>query len=294
MSKGHAPVARDEHAADVGLSVDTAVDVAREAAEMILLRHDLRVLYDGVIEGRRTFANIMKYVMMGTSSNFGNMFSMAGAAVFRPFLPMLPVQILLNNMLYDVSEVPIPMDEVKEADVAQPRSWDMRFVRDFMWTIGPVSSLFDFATFAVLLAWLHAHEALFQTGWFIESMATQVLVIFVIRTRGRPWRSIPSPWLATTSMAVVAIAALLPLTAVGRAFGFVRPPGTLYAIIAAMTVAYLAAVEVVKRWFFGHRAAPINQGGISSWQSVSASTASGASADSSTASRWSAASRWRP
>jgi Mg2+-importing ATPase len=282
------------HAADVGLSVDTAVDVAREAAEMILLRHDLRVLYDGVLEGRRTFANIMKYVMMGTSSNFGNMFSMAGAAVFLPFLPMLPVQILLNNMLYDVSEVPIPMDEVDEADVAQPRSWDMRFVRDFMWTIGPVSSLFDFATFAVLLAWLHAHEALFQTGWFVESMATQVLVIFVIRTRGRPWRSIPSPWLATTSIAVMALAALLPLTAVGRAFGFVRPPGTLYAIIAAMTVAYLATVEVVKRWFFGRRAAPINQGGISSWQSVSASMASGASVDSSTASPRNAASRWSP
>jgi Mg2+-importing ATPase len=238
------------HAADVGLSVDTAVDVAREAAEMILLRHDLRVLYDGVLEGRRTFANIMKYVMMGTSSNFGNMFSMAGAAVFLPFLPMLPVQILLNNMLYDVSEVPIPMDQVDEAEVARPRAWDMRFVRDFMWTMGPVSSVFDFATFAVLLAWLHAREGLFQTGWFIESMATQVLVIFVIRTRGRPWRSLPSPWLALTSLAVVAVAALLPLTPVGRGFGFVRPPVALYGIIAAMTAAYLVAAEAMKRWFF--------------------------------------------
>jgi Mg2+-importing ATPase len=241
------------HAADVGLSVDTAVDVAREAAEMILLRHDLRVLYDGVLEGRRTFANIMKYVMMGTSSNFGNMFSMAGAAVFLPFLPMLPVQILLNNMLYDVSEVPIPMDQVDEAEVARPRAWDMRFVRDFMWTMGPVSSVFDFATFALLLAWLRAHEALFQTGWFIESMATQVLVIFVIRTRGRPWRSVPSPWLALTSLAVVAIAALLPLTPLGRQVGFVRPPGALYAIIATMTAVYLVAAEAMKRWFFGRR-----------------------------------------
>ena len=243
------------HAADVGLSVDTAVDVAREAAEMILLRHDLRVLYDGVLEGRRTFANIMKYVMMGTSSNFGNMFSMAAAAVFLPFLPMLPVQILLNNMLYDVSEVPIPMDQVDEGEVARPRAWDMRFVRDFMWTIGPVSSVFDFTTFALLIVWLHAHEALFQTGWFVESMATQVLVIFVIRTRGRPWRSIPSPWLAATSLAVVAIAALVPLTPIGRGFGFVQPPIGLYAVIAAMTAVYLVAVEMVKQWFFARREA---------------------------------------
>jgi Mg2+-importing ATPase len=129
----------------------------------------------------------------------------------------------------------------------------MRFVRDFMWTMGPVSSVFDFATFALLLAWLRAHEALFQTGWFIESMATQVLVVFVIRTRGRPWRSVPSPWLALTSLAVVAIAALLPLTPVGRDFGFVRPPVVLYAIIAAMTAVYLVAAEAMKRWFFGRK-----------------------------------------
>ena len=241
------------HAADVGLSVDTAVDIAREAAEMILLRHDLRVLYDGVLEGRRTFANIMKYVMMGTSSNFGNMFSMAGAAMFLPFLPMLPVQILLNNMLYDVSEVPIPMDQVDEAEVAQPRAWDMRFVRDFMWTVGPVSSLFDFATFYLLLAWLHAPEALFQTGWFVESMATQVLVIFVIRTRGRPWQSAPNPWLAATSLTVVAVAALLPLTPLGSWFGFVRPPVQVYGIVCAMTLIYLVAVESVKQRFFRWR-----------------------------------------
>jgi Mg2+-importing ATPase len=241
------------HVADVGLSVDTAVDVAREAAEMILLRHDLKVLHDGVLEGRRTFANIMKYVMMGTSSNFGNMFSMAGAAVFLPFLPMLPVQILLNNMLYDVSEVPIPMDRVDEAEVARPRSWDMKFVRDFMWTIGPVSSVFDFATFYVLLAWLNAHEALFQTGWFIESMATQVLVIFVIRTRGRSWQSRPSPWLAAAAIAIVMIAAVLPLTPLGRGLGFVPPPAEYYAIVAAMTALYLVAVEMVKRRFFAWR-----------------------------------------
>ena len=243
------------HAADVGLSVDTAVDVAREAAAVIMLRHDLRVLHDGVVEGRRTYANIMKYVMMGTSSNFGNMFSMAAAAAFLPFLPMAPVQILLNNMLYDVSEVPIPTDRVDDAEVARPRAWDMKFVRDFMWTVGPVSSLFDFLTFYLLLAWLDAGEKLFQTGWFVESMATQVLVIFVIRTRGRPWASLPSPWLVATSLAIVAVAAALPLTPFGRELGFVAPPWQLYALVAALTAVYLVVVEMVKQRFFRWRAA---------------------------------------
>jgi Mg2+-importing ATPase len=192
---------------------------------------------------------------MGTSSNFGNMFSMAAAAAFLPFLPMAPVQILLNNMLYDVSEVPIPTDRVDDAEVARPRAWDMKFVRDFMWTVGPVSSLFDFLTFYLLLAWLDAGEKLFQTGWFVESMATQVLVIFVIRTRGRPWASLPSPWLAATSIAIVAVAALLPLTPVGDTFGFVAPPWQFYALVAALTAAYLGVVEVVKQRFFRLRAA---------------------------------------
>ena len=241
------------HAADVGLSVDTAADIAREAASMILLHHDLKVLHDGVIEGRRTFANIMKYVMMGTSSNFGNMFSMAGASVFLPFLPMLPVQILLNNMLYDVSELPIPTDRVDEPEVARPRAWDMQFVRDFMWTVGPVSSVFDFLTFYLLIAWFGAAGAMFQTGWFVESMATQILVIFVIRTRERPWASAPSPWLAAAAIAVVAVAALLPLTSLGTYFGLVAPPAGLYAAIAALTVVYLVTVEAVKRRFFRRR-----------------------------------------
>jgi len=237
------------HLADVGISVDGAVDVAREAADMILQKPDLAVLHEGVLEGRRTFANIMKYVMMATSSNFGNMFSMAGAALFLPFLPMLPSQILLNNMLYDLSEVPIPTDRVDEDELARPRTWDMKFVRDFMWTMGPVSSLFDFATFAVLLLVLNAGETLFQTGWFIESMATQVLVIFVIRTRGRPWSSPPSPALALTSVAVVALAALLPLTPLGTHFGFVAPPPMFYVIVLGMTLAYLLVAEIVKRAF---------------------------------------------
>ncbi len=171
------------HAADVGLSVDGAADVARDAAAMILLRPDLGILAEGVREGRRTFTNIMKYVMMGTSSNFGNMFSMAGAALILPFLPMLPVQVLLNNLLYDLSEIPIPMDRVDPEMVTLPRHWDMRFVRDFMLVLGPVSSAFDFLTFGILLWIFHAGQSLFQTGWFIELMATQVLVIFIIRTR---------------------------------------------------------------------------------------------------------------
>ncbi len=152
------------HSADVGLSVDSAVDVAKEAADMILLEHDLQVLHEGVIEGRRTFANIMKYIMMGTSSNFGNMFSMAGASLFLPFLPMLPTQILLNNILYDISEVPIPLDQVDAEEIARPRVLDMSFIRNFMLVIGPISSLFDFLTFYVMLVVLSANEVLFQTG----------------------------------------------------------------------------------------------------------------------------------
>ena len=217
---------------------------------MILLRHDLGILAEGVREGRRTFTNIMKYVMMGTSSNFGNMFSMAGAALILPFLPMLPVQILLNNLLYDLSEIPIPMDRVDPEMVAAPRHWDMRFVRDFMLVLGPVSSLFDFLTFGLLLWVFHAGAALFQTGWFIESMATQVLVIFIIRTRGNPFRSRPHPLLAVTSLLVVAVAVALPFTALGRWFGFVPVPPLLLAVLIPMTLGYLAAVQVVKLWFY--------------------------------------------
>ncbi len=183
------------HSADIGFSVDTAVDVAKDAADMIMLERDLNVIAEGVIEGRRTFGNIMKYIMMGTSSNFGNMFSMAGASIFLPFLPMLPVQILLNNLLYDVSEIPIPMDTVDEEYLVRPRHWDMRLIRNFMLILGPVSSVFDFLTFYVMLKILHAGEALFHTGWFIESMATQVLVIFIIRTQRNPLKSRPNQWL---------------------------------------------------------------------------------------------------
>ena len=238
------------HSADVGLSVDSAVDVAKEAADMILLQHDLHVLHAGVLEGRRTFGNIMKYILMGTSSNFGNMFSMAGASLFLPFLPMLPTQILLNNILYDISEIPIPLDKVDTADIHNPRILDMDFLRNFMLVIGPISSLFDFLTFYVMLVVLQADEKLFQTGWFVESLCTQVLVIFIIRTRGNPLKSHPHPLLMATSLAVVTIAALLPLTPLGTHFGFVPPPARFYFILGAMVVVYLLVVELAKQAFY--------------------------------------------
>ena len=245
------------HAADVGISVDSAADIARESSDMILLRQDLAVLRDGVAEGRRTFGNVMKYIMMGTSSNFGNMLSMALASVVLPFLPMLPTQVLLNNMLYDLSEIAIPADRVDERDLAAPRRWDMRFIRDFMWVLGPVSSLFDLLTFWVLLRWFEAGEALFRTCWFVESLATQVLVILVIRTRGSPLRSRPAPVLAAVSLAVVAAAVALPMTPAGALFGFVQPPPAFFAALAAMTCAYLLLVEAVKRRFYRwHPAGP--------------------------------------
>ena len=238
------------HSADVGLSVDSAVDVAKEAADIILLKQDLHVLHAGVLEGRRTFGNIMKYIMMGSSSNFGNMFSMAGAALFLPFLPMLPTQILLNNILYDISEIPIPLDKVDAVDIHAPCVLDMKFVRNFMLMIGPISSIFDFLTFYVMLNVLQADEKQFQTGWFVESLCTQVLVIFIIRTRGNPLKSRAHPLLVITSLIVVAIAVLLPFLPIGSYFGFVAPPAKFYFILGGMLLIYLAAVELAKQGFY--------------------------------------------
>ena len=238
------------HSADVAISVDSGVDVAKAAADMILLDQDLGVLHHGILEGRRTFGNIMKYIMMGTSSNFGNMFSMAGSALFLPFLPMLPAQVLLNNFLYDVSEIPIPMDSVDDDFIARPRRWDMNFIRNFMLVVGPVSSVFDFLTFYVMLHVFKAQEALFQTGWFVESLATQVLVIFVIRTRGNPLKSRPSRLLTATSLAIVALGALIPLTPLAKPLGFVAPPAKFFLILAAMVAVYLAGVQGIKMWFY--------------------------------------------
>src|SRR5262249_32005021 len=244
------------HSADVGLSVDGAVDVAKEAAALILLEHDLGVLHDGVLEGRRTFGNVMKYVMMATSSNFGNMVSMAGAAALLPFLPMLPLQILLNNLLYDVSELPIPMDEVDAAYLDRPRRWDMTFVRNFMMAVGPVSSVFDFLTFFVLVRFLGADDALFHTGWFVESLAGRVRWFSVTGPGAIPPHSGPSRWLVAPSLSVVGTAMLLPFSPAGPALGFVPLPSPFFAVLAVLVGAYLVAVEVVKRWFYRRVSAP--------------------------------------
>lgn len=238
------------HTADVGISVDGAVDVAKQAAAMILLEHDLMVLHKGILEGRRTFGNVMKYIMMATSSNFGNMFSMAAATLFLPFLPMLPLQILLNNLMYDVSEITLPMDNVDAEDLAQPKRWDMNFIRNFMLTIGPISSLFDFLTFFLLTSLFHAHEPLFRTGWFVESIATQVLVIFVIRTRRNPLRSHPNRWLVFTSLSVVLVAMALPFTPLAPYLGFSPLPISFFGLLTGLLIAYLLAVEGGKQWFY--------------------------------------------
>jgi P-type Mg2+ transporter len=237
--------------ADVGLSVDSAVDVAREAADLILLRKSLHVVHDGIIEGRRTFGNIMKYILMGTSSNFGNMFSMAGASLFLPFLPMLPSQILLNNLLYDLSQVTIPGDHVDLDYLKRPKKWSVAVIRRYMIWMGLVSSIFDFLTFGVLLWGFKAGAELFRTGWFIESLATQTLVIMVIRTRSAPWRSRPSRALILSTTAAVAAGVMLPFTPLAAVLGFARPPLSLLAMITFMVVLYLVSAEIVKRRLYG-------------------------------------------
>ena len=237
------------HAADVGFSVDTAVDVAKDAAAMILLRKDLGVLADGVREGRKTFVNILKYMMMGTSSNFGNMFSMAGGVLFLPFLPMLPTQILLNNLLYDFSETTIPLDEVSDAMAAKPRRWNLDIVRKFMFVFGPLSSVFDVVTFGVLLWVFHADEKLFHTGWFVESLATQTLVIFIIRT-AHPLRDRPHPALVATTLLATLLAVVIPYSPLAPWLGFVAPSAPLMGALALVTIAYLVLVYLVKRWFW--------------------------------------------
>jgi Mg2+-importing ATPase len=239
------------HAADVGISVDTATDVAQDAADVLLLRKDLGVLADGVTEGRRIFANTVKYVLMATSSNFGNMFSAAGASAFLPFLPMLPSQILLNNLIYDATQIAIPTDRVDPEQLARPAHWDLREIRRFMLTFGPISSLFDFVIFAILLEVLHAREATFQTGWFVESLATQILVVFVIRTHHSPfWRSRPSRTLTAAVLAGVAVAVTLPYTPLAGPLGFAALPPIYVPIVTTLVAAYLTLVEFLKRLLF--------------------------------------------
>lgn len=249
------------HAADVGLSVDSAVDVARESADLVLLQPGLRVLHAGVLEGRRTVANLVKYVMMGASSNVGNMLSMAAAALALPFLPLLPSQILLNNLLYDFSELTIPLDRVDPESLRQPRRLEMRFIGRFMVVFGLLSSLFDALTFAALFWLLQADEALFRSGWFVESLLSQVLVIFVIRTRRRPWRSPPARALVAASLAVAVVALLLPSSPLGPWFDLVPLPPTFYALLALLVPGYLLLAEGAKHWFF-RRWAPAREAAL--------------------------------
>ena len=238
------------HAADVGISVEGAVDVARDAADIILVEPGLGVLHAGIFEGRKASGNVLKYLLMGTSSNFGNMLSMACASLFLPFLPMLPTQILLNNFLYDLAQITIPTDTVDRGYLRKPQRWDISLIRNFMVLIGPISSIFDFLTFFVLLRYFHASQAEFHTGWFVESLATQALVLFVIRTFGNPLKSKPSGPLTATVLLVVFMGILIPFSPIAKMLGFTALPLPFFLFLAAATGTYLASVEVVKRRLF--------------------------------------------
>jgi Mg2+-importing ATPase len=252
-------------AADVGISVDTAVDVAKESADIILLEKSLLVLEDGIIEGRKVFGNIIKYIRMGASSNFGNMFSVVGGSYFLPFLPMAPIQILLNNLLYDASQVGIPSDNVDEEYLKTPRKWNIQNIRRFMVFIGPISSIFDYATFFLMLYFfnckLYSHpattpelktyyESLFHTGWFVESILTQTLIVHIIRTNRIPFfQSIASPFLLLTTIIVMIAGAALPYLPIGNYFGFIPLPGSFWIWIGGFLLCYSALTHSVKVWF---------------------------------------------
>ncbi len=238
------------HAADVGISVESAVDVAKEAADIVLLERNLKVLVQGVREGRVTFANTLKYMFTTTSANFGNMFSMAGVSLFLPFLPLLPKQILLNNFLSDLPSMAIATDGVDPEMVDRPRRWDIGFIRNFMLVFGLVSSVFDFLTFGSLLFVLNATEAQFQTGWFIESLMTELFITIVVRTRRAFFKSRPGTLLLVAVLVVAVVAIALPYTSLGALFGFVPLPGPMLAVLLLITALYLVASELVKQWFF--------------------------------------------
>ncbi len=241
------------HAADVGISVSTAVDVARDAADIVLTQPGLRVLHTGILEGRRAYGNILKYLFMGTSSNFGNMLSMAVASIVLPFLPMLPTQILLNNFLYDLAQITIPTDHVDPVLLHAPHRWDIGLVRSFMLWLGPVSSMFDFLTFYVLIHVFRANDSLFHTGWFVESLATQTLVLLVIRTMGNPFKSRPSGALLLSTVAIVIIAFALPYTPLAHDFGFTPLPAFYIWFVFISTAVYLILVYAVKEWLLRSR-----------------------------------------
>jgi P-type Mg2+ transporter len=238
------------HSADVGISVASAVDVAKDAADIVLLEQGLDVLSQGVADGRATFANTLKYVFMATSANFGNMFSMAGASLFLPFLPLLPKQILLTNLLTDFPEMTIATDSVDPELVSAPRRWDITFIRDFMIVFGLLSSVFDYATFAVLLLVLHAGPIEFRTGWFTESVLSASMVVLVIRTRRPFLRSRPGKWLVIATAAIAAVVLALPFTPLGTLLGFRPLPASFLGMLALILAAYIGSAEVAKAWFY--------------------------------------------
>ena len=241
-------------AADVGISVSNGVDVAKESADIILTHKSLHELRMGVIEGRKTFGNTMKYIMMGLSSNFGNMFSVLGAVLFLPFLPMLPIQILLNNFLYDVSQLSIPSDKVDEEFVQKPKRWNIKNIRNYMIIFGPISSVYDFITYIVMYIFFKNSPGSFQTGWFMESLATQTLVIHIIRTRKLPFiQSNASPFLTITTTLAVIIAWIIPSTSIGKLFGFIALPLHIIFILIIIVVLYLISTEIGKRFFYKSR-----------------------------------------
>lgn len=238
------------HAADVGISVNTAVDVAKEAADIVLLSQDLHVLLEGIVEGRKTFANTMKYIFMATSANFGNMFSMAGASLFLPFLPLLPKQVLLTNLLTDFPEMAIATDRVDDINIQSPQRWDMHFIRRFMITFGLLSSVFDYLTFGVLLFVLHANEKVFQTGWFTESVISAILIVLIVRTRLPFFKSLPGKYLAVATIAVLITVLLLPVSPLASWFGFAHMSLVFYGWMFAIIVAYMVSAEIAKQLFY--------------------------------------------
>jgi P-type Mg2+ transporter len=240
-------------AADVGISVDTATDIAKESADLILLEKDLMVLEGGVIEGRKVFANIVKYIRMGASSNFGNMFSVLGASAFLPFLPMAPIQVLTNNLLYDFSQVPIPADAVDEEQVTRPRPWNISEIKRFILFIGPISSIFDYTTFFVMLyifkCWDPSRASLFQTGWFVESLMTQTLIIHVIRTNKIPFLQSRASWpLTATTVLIMALGMWLPYSPLASALGFTHLPRMYWPILMLTLFGYMSLTQIIKAW----------------------------------------------
>lgn len=238
------------HTADVGISVDTAVDVAKQAADIVLLDRNLNVLAEGILEGRKTFTNTMKYIFMATSANFGNMFSMAGASLFLPFLPLLPKQILLTNLLTDFPEMAIATDRVDQINLQTPQRWDFNFIKRFMITFGLLSSVFDYLTFAILILVLHTDEKQFQTGWFTESVLSATLIVLVVRTRLPFFKSLPGKYLFMTTLLILIFVLFIPLAPIAEWFGFVRLPLSLYGWILMIVVMYMFSAELMKSWFY--------------------------------------------